>query len=95
MLLKSSTVPTFVINDTKLYVQVVNLSTQDNAKLLQQLKWSFKRIVKWNKYQTKATVQTLNQCFVLSFENNVHQTSYKQYCSDCRNKKLQCYDWWK
>ena len=31
-------VPTFTITDTKLYVPVVTLSTQDNAKLLQQLK---------------------------------------------------------
>ena len=28
---------TFAITDTKLYVPVVTLSTQDNAKLLQQL----------------------------------------------------------
>ena len=32
----------FVITDTKLYVPVVTLSTQDNAKLLQQLKSGFK-----------------------------------------------------
>ena len=31
-------VPTFAIADTKLFVFVVTLSTQDNAKLLQQLK---------------------------------------------------------
>ena len=31
---------TFAITDTKLYVPVVTLSTQDNAKLLQQLKSS-------------------------------------------------------
>ena len=29
---------TFAITDTKLYVPAVTLSTQDNAKLLQQLK---------------------------------------------------------
>ena len=33
----------FAITDTKLYVPVVTLSTQDNAKLLQQLKSGFKR----------------------------------------------------
>ena len=32
----------FAINDTKLYVPVKTLSTQDNAKLLQQLKSGFK-----------------------------------------------------
>ena len=39
----------FAITDTKLYVPVVTLSTQDNAKLLQQLKAGFKRIINWNK----------------------------------------------
>ena len=39
----SSTVSgTFKITDTKLYVPVVTLSTQDNCKLLQQLKYGFK-----------------------------------------------------
>ena len=33
---------TFVITDTELYVPVVTLSTQDNTKLLQQLKSGFK-----------------------------------------------------
>ena len=40
----------FEITDTKLYVPVVTLSTQENAKLLQQLKSGFKRVVNWNKY---------------------------------------------
>ena len=31
-------VPTFTITETNLYVPVVTLSTQDNAKLLPQLK---------------------------------------------------------
>ena len=39
----------FAITETKLYVPVVTLSTQDNAKLLQQLKSGFKRIINWNK----------------------------------------------
>ena len=33
----------FAITDTQLYVPVVTLSTQDNAKLLQQLKFGFKK----------------------------------------------------
>ena len=40
----------FAITNTKLYVPVVTLSTQDNAKLLQQLKSGFKRTANWNKY---------------------------------------------
>ena len=39
---------TFAITDTKLYVPVVTLSTQDNAKLSQQLKSGFKRVTNWN-----------------------------------------------
>ena len=44
---------TFAITDTKLYISVVTLSTQDNAKLLQQLKSSFKREINCNKYLSK------------------------------------------
>ena len=35
----------FAITDTKPYVPVVTLSTQDNAKLLQQLKSGFTRTI--------------------------------------------------
>ena len=49
-------VATFSITDAKLYVPVPMLSTQDNAKLLLQLKTCFKRTVKWNKYQSKGTI---------------------------------------
>ena len=35
-------IPTFTITETNLYVPAVNLSTQDNAKLLSQLKFGFK-----------------------------------------------------
>ena len=41
------------ITDTKPYVSVVTLSTQDNTKLLQQLKPGFKRTINWNKYDSK------------------------------------------
>ena len=42
----------FVITEIKLYVPVVTLSTQDNAKLFQQLKSGFKRTINWNKYKS-------------------------------------------
>ena len=42
---------TFSITDAKLYVPVVALSTQDNEKLLEQLKHVFKRTIYQNKYQ--------------------------------------------
>ena len=51
----------FKIIDTKLYVPVVTLSTQDNAKLLQQLKSGFKRTINWNKYPTKVPTERQNQ----------------------------------
>ena len=40
----------FTITDTKVYVPVVTLSTQDNAKLLQQIKSGFRSTFNWNKY---------------------------------------------
>ena len=44
---------TFEITETRLYVPVITLSTQDNAKLLPQLKSGFNKIINWNKYLTK------------------------------------------
>ena len=73
----------FKITDTKLYVPVVMLSIQDNAKL-QKLKLGFTRKINWNKYQTKVSTegenqyldflidpsfQGVNRFFNLSFEN--------------------------
>ena len=40
----------FAITDIKLYLPIVTLSTQDNAKLLEQLRSNFKGTVNWNKY---------------------------------------------
>ena len=47
--------------DTKPYVPVLILWTQDNSRLLQQLKWDFKNIINWNKYELKLTVQEQDQ----------------------------------
>ena len=46
-------VPTFTIRETNLYVPAVFLSTQDNEKILPQLKSDFKRKTSWNKYLAK------------------------------------------
>ena len=93
---------TFSITDTKLYVPVVTLSTQDNAKLLEQLKSGFKRTINWNKYQTKVSSERVNQyldflidlsfqgvnrLFVLSFENEAQRTSYKRFYIPTRDIK--------
>ena len=42
-------VPIFTITVTNLYVPAVTLSTQDNSKLLPQLKNGFKKTITWNK----------------------------------------------
>ena len=51
----STGVGAFEITDTKLFVPVITLSTQYNAKLLQQLKSCFKRVINinGNKYLSK------------------------------------------
>ena len=73
----------FQIKDTKLYVPVVTLSTENDKKLLEQLKSGFKRAIKWNKYRSQMTIQSnnknldylidptftnVNRLFVFSFE---------------------------
>ena len=84
----------FAITETKLYVPVVTLSTQDNAKLLQQLKSGFKRTINWNEYESEPKTLTQNRYlnhlinpsfqgikrrFVLSFENEGDRTSHSTY----------------
>ena len=49
----SKSKPEFKVTNTKLYVPVVTLLTQDNVKLLKQSKSGFKRTINWNKYQMK------------------------------------------
>ena len=85
---------TFAITDTKLYVPVVTLSTQENTKFLQQLKSGFKRVINWNKYLSKPELlaqnpnlshliepsfQGVNRLFVVAFENDDDRTSDEQY----------------
>ena len=51
----------FPIKDTKIYILVVTLSTQDNAKLPEQLRCGFKRVINWNEYQSKIATERQNQ----------------------------------
>ena len=84
----------FKITETKLYVPILTLLTQDNAKLLRQLKSGFKRTINWSKYES--SVKTFaenrylnylinsyfegeNRLFVLSFENENGGTSHSTY----------------
>ena len=41
-------IATFAITDTKLFVPLATLSTQDNAKLLEQLKSALQRVIDWD-----------------------------------------------
>ena len=85
---------TFEVIDTKLYVPVVTLSTQDKSKLLQQLTSGFKRNVNWNKYLSKPELlrqdpnlnhlvepsfKGVNRLSVLAFENDAPRTSHSGY----------------
>ena len=85
---------TFSITDTKLYVPLVTLSTQDNPKLFEQLRSGFERTINWNKYHSKVSTEKQNQyldflidpsfqgvngLFVLTFENEGQRRSYKRY----------------
>ena len=85
-------IPTFTVTETNLYVPVVTLSTQDNAKLLPQLKSGFKRTISWNKYLSKPELlaqnpnlnhlvepsfQGVNRLFVLAFEDDAQRASNK------------------
>ena len=87
-------VPTFEITETSLYVPVVTLASEDNAKLLSQLKSGFKRTINWNKHLSKLellpqnpnlnhliepSLQGVNKIFVLAFENDAQRTSNKRY----------------
>ena len=58
-ILSANGATTFAITDTKVYILVVTLSTQDNVK--QELKSGFKWTINWNKYQSKVTTQIENQ----------------------------------
>ena len=84
----------FKITDTKFYVAVGTLSTQDNAELHQQWKSGFKRTIKWNKYESDQktypqnqylnhlvdlSFQGVNRLFVLSFEDENVKTSHSKH----------------
>ena len=56
-------VPTFTITETNVYVPVVTLWNQDNAKLLPQLKNGLKRTISWNKHRIIST-----KCKIKSFD---------------------------
>ena len=48
--------PHIKMQHQQFYVPVVTLSTEDNAKLIQQSKSGFKKTINWNKYQLEITI---------------------------------------
>ena len=72
----------FQVTASKLYVPAITLSTENDKKLLEQLKLGFKRTIKWNRYRSQITIQSqnnylidptftkVNRLFVLSFKKN-------------------------
>ena len=73
---------------------MITLSQQDNAKLLQQLKSGFKRVINWNKYLSKPELlapnpnlnhliepsfQGINIIFVLAYENDAQRANTRRY----------------
>ena len=94
IVINAPTVVTFQITDTKLYVLVVTLSTENDKTLLEQLRTGFKRTIKQNNYRSETTNQTKNnnlnyliglsftkvdRWFVLSFENENDITYFSKY----------------
>ena len=82
------------MTDTKSYVPLVTLSTQQNTNLLQQLKSGFKRVINWNKclskpellaqnpnlnYLVEPSFQGVNGLFVLAFQNYVRRILHTGY----------------
>ena len=72
----------------------MTLSTENDKRLLEQLRTGFKRTIKWNKYRSEMTNQTknnnlnylidstftkVNRLFVLLFENKNDITSFLKY----------------
>ena len=87
ILSSSGIAATFAITDTKLYVPIVTLKTEDNAKLWKLLSEEFKGSIYWNKYRIifknydneyirerlYTSIQGVNRLFVLAYAygNNV------------------------
>ena len=86
----------------------LSLLTQDNTKLLEQLKSGFKRIISWKNiiqeyqyrpknqyldYLIDPIFQRVNNILVLLFEDNAIKTGIRRmFCSKSQNITLQCHD---
>ena len=87
------TAATFAKTDTKLYVPVITLKTEDNVKLSKLLNEGFKRLVYWNKYKIilkgydneyirerlDASIQGVSKLFVLAYARGDNVTNENSY----------------
>ena len=93
ILSSAGTAVTFKITDAKLYVPIVTLKTEDNAKLSKLLSEGFKRAVYLNKYKIifedynnehigerlDASFQGVNKLFVLPYAHGNNVTDENSY----------------
>ena len=93
ILSSAGTAATFAITDSKLYVPVVTLKTEDNVKLSKLLNEGFKRLVYWNKHKIilrdydneyirqrlDASFQGFSKLFVLAYARGDNVTNENSY----------------
>ena len=93
ILSSEGTAATFAITDSKLYVPVVTLKTEDNVKLSKLLNEGFKRLVYWNKHKIilrdydneykrqrlDASFQGFSKLFVLAYARGDNVTNENSY----------------
>ena len=65
---------TFQINNTKLYVPVVNLPINDNIKFLENIRQRLKRKISWSKRRSEITTQPNNNNLDYLIESTFQQT---------------------
>ena len=93
ILSSAGTAATFAITDSKFYVPVVTLKTEDNVKLSKLLNEGFKRLVYWNKHKIilrdydneyirqrlDASFQGFSKLFVLAYARGDNVTNENSY----------------
>ena len=69
------------ITNTKSYVPLVTLSTEDNVKLTKKLNEGFKRPVYWNEYQTRIESKEVEDNLAIFYLGSSFQGVKKIVCS--------------
>ena len=76
------------MTDTTFDVPVVTLSTQDNAKMLEQFSSDFKTTINWNKYQSKVSTERQSKYLDLLIDptfQGVDRIFFFYYCLKMRS----------